>query len=73
MFASEPVTKLPYPWGVRLDGESLWAMRRYGWLELGFDRTYFLRLLRREGFRVHRIHNPSLGDISQIIVARPTT
>jgi len=70
LFASEPVADFPYPWGVRLDGESLWAMRRYGWLELGFDRAYFFRLLRREGFRAQRIHNPSLGHISEIIVAR---
>lgn len=52
VFAGEPITDFPYPWGVRLDGESLWAMRRYGWLELGFDRRYFLGLLEREGFSV---------------------
>jgi len=71
LFAAEPVMKLPYPWGIRLDGESLWAMRRYGWLELGFDRRYFFRLLRREGFRARRIHNPTLGHISEVIVAKP--
>lgn len=29
------------PWGLRMDGESLWAIRRHGWLELGFQETYF--------------------------------
>ena len=38
-FAGEPITEeFPVPWGIRLDGESLWAIRKHGWLELGLDR-----------------------------------
>lgn len=70
LFGAEPVADFPQPWGVRLDGESLWAMRKYGWLELGFDREYFFRLLRREGFDVTRTHSPDLGHISEVIIAR---
>lgn len=33
-------TVLPYPWGCRLDGGSLRAMRLWGWVELGFRRSY---------------------------------
>ncbi|BDC39201.1 class I SAM-dependent methyltransferase [Paraburkholderia terrae] len=49
LLAAEPVVDreselLPYPWGPRLDGESLRAMRRWGWLELGFTRDYIKRL-----------------------------
>jgi ubiquinone/menaquinone biosynthesis C-methylase UbiE len=40
------------PWGVRLDGVSLMAMRRYRCLELGFTESYFVRSLMRNGFRV---------------------
>lgn len=50
-FAAEPVTDVfPVPWGVRTDGESLWAIRRNGWLELGFQESYFLRMLARLGW-----------------------
>src|SRR3954451_12501532 len=52
MFAAEPITNdIPYPWGLRLDGESLWAIRRNGWFELGFHEDYFVRTLERFGWR----------------------
>jgi 2-polyprenyl-3-methyl-5-hydroxy-6-metoxy-1,4-benzoquinol methylase len=42
MFAAEPILEeFPLPWGLRLDGESLWAIRRMGWMELGFKESYF--------------------------------
>lgn len=41
----------PYPWGMRLDGESLRAIRNFGWMELGFTRPYFDRLLRRHDLK----------------------
>lgn len=47
---AEPVDLLPYPWGPRLDGLSLWSSRRYGWLELGFDERYLAEALRRTGW-----------------------
>ncbi len=47
LFAAEPVQRLGYPWGPRLDGLSVWSSRTYGWLELGFD----TRLLRRSAWR----------------------
>jgi SAM-dependent methyltransferase len=55
IFAAEPITDdLPIPWGLRLDGESLWAIRQQGWLELGFQETYFRRLLARHGWNVEK-------------------
>lgn len=54
-FVGEPIEdRLPMPWGVRLDGESLWAIRQHGWLELGFQETYFREILRRTGWNVVR-------------------
>ena len=41
---------LPYPWGPRLDGESLRAIRRFGWMELGFTEAYLFALLERTGW-----------------------
>jgi SAM-dependent methyltransferase len=48
----EPIThRFPVPWGLRLDGESLWAVRKHGWLELGFNETYFKKALAAAGLR----------------------
>jgi SAM-dependent methyltransferase len=52
-FAGEPITEeFPVPWGIRLDGESLWAIRKHGWLELGFTETYFRNALAALGWHV---------------------
>jgi SAM-dependent methyltransferase len=66
LFGSEPLGDYPHPWGLRLDGLSVWSMRRFGWLELGFDTSYFLRTLLRLGWSPQR-HR--LGD-ADVIVAR---
>lgn len=51
IFAAEPITDdFPIPWGFRLDGESLWAIRKHGWCELGFQETYFRELMDRNGW-----------------------
>lgn len=50
-FAGEPITAdFPMPWGLRLDGNSLWAIRKNGWLELGFREDYFARALAETGW-----------------------
>ena len=55
VFAGEPVLRdFPIPWGVRLDGHSLWAIRTFGWMELGFNEDYFIALLRRHNLSVQR-------------------
>ncbi len=51
-FGSEPIGPLAYPWGPRLDGMSVWSTRTYGWLELGFDETYFRAALAHTGWKV---------------------
>ena len=51
VFAGEPIDDdFPMPWGVRRDGRSMWAIRRFRWLELGFRTDYFLDLLARNGW-----------------------
>jgi protein-L-isoaspartate O-methyltransferase len=51
LFAAEPITEsFPQPWCLRFDGESMWAIRRNGWLELGFKESYFLEALGRFGW-----------------------
>lgn len=60
-FGGEPVqADFPYPWGLRLDGQSLWAIREHGWLELGFSDAYFAAALARCGWfaRKHAASDP---------------
>lgn len=58
-FAAEPIVPdsseiVPYPWGLRMDGLSIWSIRRWGWLELGFQEGYFRKLLQNQGWTVKR-------------------
>jgi SAM-dependent methyltransferase len=77
VFAGEPVVSatghwaptVPFPWGPRLDLLSVRATRRLGWMELGFQETYFLRLLLRSGWVVRK-HFCSLTDRGTMYVAR---
>jgi SAM-dependent methyltransferase len=71
-FASEPVQRMPYPWGPRLDGLSVWSSRTYGWLELGFDDEYFNRALARTGWRGTRRKlgaRPAETDVIEVAVS----
>jgi SAM-dependent methyltransferase len=70
LWAAEPVQRLDYPWGPRPDGLSVWSSRTYGWLELGFDITYFDRALEHTGWAGERVKLGSgLGE-ADVIVAR---
>jgi 2-polyprenyl-3-methyl-5-hydroxy-6-metoxy-1,4-benzoquinol methylase len=65
VFAGEPIVPadsqiVPYPWGLRMDGISLWAIRRDGWLELGFRVDYFSDLLRKSGWSHRRVPSASM-------------
>ena len=59
VFTAEPVVPkrskfVPYPWGVRLDGLSVWTINKWGWMELGFQQSYFIRLLSDAGWHLNR-------------------
>ncbi len=66
VFAAEPIiADYPIPWGVRVDGEALWAMRNFGWLELGFRESYFESALAHTGWTgtKHAYADPSWASI----------
>lgn len=51
LFLSEPIFRdYTFPWGLRFDGESLWAIMQNKWLELGFEHSFFSSCLLRCGF-----------------------
>jgi SAM-dependent methyltransferase len=56
-FGSEPIDRdFPVPWGIRLDGQSLYAAHRMGWMELGFRNDFFSELLSRTGWIGQCVH-----------------
>ncbi len=68
--AAEPIVdNFPLPWGLRMDGQSLWAIRRNGWLELGFNSRYFRDLLNRHGWLAER-RTGSDGSLSSLWLAQ---
>lgn len=69
-FGAEPITPdFPVPWGLRMDGESLWAIRRMGWLELGFNEAYFESAMRRFGWNLS-YHRGADSPWSSAVIAR---
>ena len=78
VLAAEPVLPaqrdvLPYPWGPRLDGETLRAIRRFGWMELGFTETYLFELLMRNGLAFRRLSSGETHWADLIIANRVPT
>ena len=56
IFCGEPIVHelmpgVPFPWGPRLDALSIFCMRRWGWMELGFQHQFFMQMLERTGWR----------------------
>lgn len=47
-----PMNGIPYPWGPRLDALSVFCIRRFGWMELGFTHDYFVAMARTTGWHV---------------------
>ena len=71
LFGAEPISSdFPVPWGLRLDGESLWAIRNFGWLELGYQETYFVDALRRHGWECEKQNSRDIPWISYFVAKR---
>ncbi len=62
VFAAEPIAPdYPVPWGVRMDGEALWAIHNFGWLELGYRDDYFQQALATAGWTGTRHASGDMG------------
>ena len=69
-FGAEPIMpEFPLPWGLRMDGESLWAISKNGWLELGYNRSYFENTMNRFGWGL-TFHKGVDGPWSSAIIAQ---
>lgn len=52
---------IPYPWGPRLDALSVFCMRRFGWMELGFTHAFFVEAARQAGWQADLFAFPNCG------------
>lgn len=65
---AEPILgNFPIPWGIRLDGQSLWSVRKFGWMELGFRDDYFSEALRATGWDGirHAVADPAIWELAK--------
>jgi SAM-dependent methyltransferase len=75
IFCGEPFYEdwFDYPWGVRLDGHSVWAISNFGWMELGFKKNYIEELLRSNGFTAEWSIVEDIGAYGSFLVATKCT
>ena len=52
---------MPYPWGPRLDALSVFCIRRFGWMELGFTHAFLTRIAEETGWRCSYHPFPGCG------------
>ncbi len=71
IFCAEPFYDdwFDFPWGLRLDGHSVWAIRNFGWMELGFRKSYMIDLLTNAGFSPEWSSVPGIGAYGEFLVA----
>lgn len=71
VFAGEPIDDdFAQPWGLRLDGMSVWSIRKFGWLELGFRTDYFRQLLNCHGWRLDAVTSQDVPGLRVFIARR---
>ena len=74
LLAGEPVVdggdSVPYPWGLRLDAETVAVVRWRRWFELGFHEDYLVRLFIANGFLWTK-HHCALTHYADVHEFRP--
>ena len=63
-----PMAGIPFAWGPRLDALSVYCMRRWGWMELGFTRPFLTEAARRAGWQVAHFPFPGCGRASAFVL-----
>lgn len=58
-----------FAWGVRLDGHAVWAIRNFGWMELGFRKSYITSLLESQNFELEWSSISDVGSYGEMLVA----
>ena len=67
---SQPTQSIPFPWGPRLDALSIFCMRHFGWMELGFCEDYFFDVFNLHGWLITDHHIAGVGRASAYVAKR---
>jgi 2-polyprenyl-3-methyl-5-hydroxy-6-metoxy-1,4-benzoquinol methylase len=65
--AAEPFNDFYRTWGLRLDAESIYAIRKFGWFESGWSVEYMADLLNRCGMDA-RFINKNINEMTRYMV-----
>jgi SAM-dependent methyltransferase len=65
-----PTPAVPFPWGPRMDGLSVFCMRHHGWMELGFSVDFLFEVFRRRGWLVSDHHIAGYGRASGYVARK---
>lgn len=68
---ASPFDGIPYPWGPRLDALSVFCIRRFGWMELGFTHDYLVKIASQTGWNATFHRFPDCGRAA-IYVLEPS-
>ena len=69
IFAGEPVNEFWWRhWGMRLDAQSIYCIRKFGWFESGWSRSFIVDCLRRAGTTVDYYDDPD-PEVGSVCVA----
>ncbi len=72
-FAAEPIQEVWWPhWGLRLDGVSVYCIRKFGWFESGWSAAFACDMFRRAGLALTLELDAESGG-GRTGVARPRT
>ncbi|MFC5343987.1 class I SAM-dependent methyltransferase [Brevundimonas staleyi] len=67
---AKPAALLPYPWGLRMDGENVTVMHRRGWMELGFEEGFLYSTFKQFGFKATKHVLPGLHYATAYVFER---
>lgn len=75
ILCGEPVVaqatqSIPFPWGPRLDALSVFCMRHFGWMELGFNEDFLFDLFCRHGWLVTDYQIPGFARATAYVARR---
>jgi SAM-dependent methyltransferase len=67
---SHPTQSIPFPWGPRLDALSIFCMRHFGWMELGFCEDFLIDAFNLHGWLISDHHIAGCGRASAFVAKR---
>ena len=70
LIVKTPFPGIPLPWGPRLDGLSVFCIRHFGWMELGFSEDFLTEVFRRKGWLISDHHIAGVGRASTYVARR---